>query len=185
MTSRPIDAKDRALFLDSIGVVQRVESNYAEPEPQPVKPIPKQRLLDNQRVTKELMLPLPEHVDADAAEPLRYLKEGYSPKLLTKLGRGQFSVQDQIDLHQMTQAEARQIVREFLTDCINAGRLCVKIIHGKGMRSGENGPVLKALTDRILRQRDDVIAFRSARHNDGGSGAVIVLLRGKSFGQRG
>ncbi|MBK8284633.1 MAG: Smr/MutS family protein [Ahniella sp.] len=171
--------QDRALVLESIGSAKRVQSEVVEPEARSIRPIPTQRILDDKRVTAELMTPLSEHFDPDAAEPLRYLKNGYSPKLLGKLGRGEFSVRDQIDLHHMTQAEARIVIKDFIDECIGADRLCVKIIHGKGMRSGEDGPVLKALSDRMLRQRGDVIAFRSARHNDGGSGAVIVLLKGR------
>lgn len=179
MTRKPLDEADRALFLEAIGSVTRIESPFAEPERKSVRPVPKQRLLDERRVTEELMVPLPEHMDPDAAEPLRYLKDGYSPKLLGKLGRGQFSVRDQIDLHQMTQKEAAEALRIFLGSCVQNDLLCVKIIHGKGMRSKRSGPVLKMLTDRLLRQRGDVIAFRSARHNDGGAGAVIVLLKAR------
>jgi DNA-nicking Smr family endonuclease len=53
----------------------------------------------------------------------------------------------------------------------------VRIVHGKGLRSRATGPVLKALTDRLLRRRDDVIAFASARPALGGTGAVVVLLK--------
>jgi len=179
MTKQSVSDQDRALFLESIGDVQRVHTDLTEPERKPVRPHPRQRLLDEKRVTEELLLPLSEQFDPDAAEPLRYLKNGHSPKLLMKLGRGQFSVRDQIDLHQMTQAEARVVIHEFLNACIDADLLCVKIIHGKGMRSKGEGPVLKMLTDRLLRQRGDVLAYRSARYNDGGSGAVIVLLKGR------
>jgi DNA-nicking Smr family endonuclease len=54
----------------------------------------------------------------------------------------------------------------------------VRIVHGKGLRSKAAGPVLKNLTDRMLRRRDDVIAFASARPAQGGTGAVVVLLKG-------
>lgn len=184
MTSRPtrptdVHPDDAELFRAAIGEVARVHSDLIEPERKPVRPHPRQRLLDEQRVTEELLKPLPELFDPDAAEPLRYLKQGHSPKLLQKLGRGQFSVRDQIDLHQMTQREAKLAIQMFLNDCVAADKLCVKIIHGKGMRSKGEGPVLKLLTDKLLRQRGDVLAYRSARYNDGGSGAVIVLLKGR------
>lgn len=181
MSHRSVTDADKAMFLEAIGDVRRLETDVVEHDRKALRPAPqpRQRLLDDQRVTEELLVPLSEQFDPDAAEPLRYLKDGYSPKLLGNLGRGQFSVRDQIDLHQMTQAEARLAIRDFLKECLDHDRLCVKIIHGKGMRSNGKGPVLKALTDRLLRQRSDVIAFRSARHNDGGSGAVIVLLKGR------
>ncbi len=53
----------------------------------------------------------------------------------------------------------------------------MKIIHGKGLRSGAEGPILKRLVDGMLRQRADVLAFASAKPAKGGTGAVIVLLR--------
>ncbi len=179
--SRPprISDDDRSLFHQAIGEVRRVHSDTTDQRRNPPQPDPAQTRRDNQRVTEELMRPLPESLDPDAAEPLRYLKDGLHPRLLLKLGRGQFSVRDEIDLHQMTADIARKAIQQFLNECIDADRLCVKIITGKGMRSKSDGPVLKGLTDRILRQRNDVLAFRSARYNDGGSGAVIVLLRGK------
>lgn len=179
MSKHRVTDADRELFLNAIGEVSRISSDLVEPDKKRTPPLPRQRLLDEQQVTRELLLPLPQHTDPDAAEPLRYLRDGYSPKLLSKLGRGQFSVRDQIDLHQMTQSEAREAIRLFLKECLDRDLLCVKIIHGKGMRSKGDGPVLKGLTDGLLRQNGDVIAFRSARHNDGGSGAVIVLLKGR------
>jgi DNA-nicking Smr family endonuclease len=36
--------------------------------------------------------------------------------------------------------------------------------------------VLKNLVDRLLRQRNDVLAFHSAPAGQGGTGAVLVLL---------
>lgn len=170
---------DRSLFHEAIGSVRRIESDRADTRRQPPRPDPAQTRADDQRVTAELLRPLPQSLDPDAAEPLRYLKDGLHPRLLLKLGRGQYSVRDEIDLHQMTSEVARRAIQLFLNECLDADRLCVKIITGKGMRSKGDGPVLKGLTDRILRQRNDVLAFRSARYNDGGSGAVIVLLRGR------
>ena len=169
---------DRALFLDAIGNIRRITTDRVDSRPPPPAPEPVQSRLDDLAVTRELMKPLPSSLDPDAAEPLRYLKDGIAPKLLLKLGRGQFSVRDELDLHQMTAVVAKDAIARFLAECKAHGRLCVKIIHGKGLRSKHDGPVLKSLTDRLLRLRGDVLAFRSARYNDGGSGAVIVLLKG-------
>jgi DNA-nicking Smr family endonuclease len=54
---------------------------------------------------------------------------------------------------------------------------CVRIIHGKGLRSRHKGPVIKTKVNTWLRQRDDILAFCSARPVDGGTGAIYVLLR--------
>ena len=114
----------------------------------------------------------------EVGEELSYLRDGYPPRLLRQLKRGQFSVQDDIDLHQMNAAAAQLTIAEFLAEARREGLRCVRIVHGKGLRSRAAGPVLKGLTDRMLRRRDDVIAFASARPALGGTGAVVVLLKG-------
>jgi DNA-nicking Smr family endonuclease len=114
----------------------------------------------------------------EVGEELSYLRDGYPPKLLRQLKRGQYSVQDDLDLHQMNAAAAQLSIADFLAEARHEGLRCVRIIHGKGLRSRAAGPVLKGLTDRLLRRRDDVVAFASARPAQGGTGAVIVLLKG-------
>jgi DNA-nicking Smr family endonuclease len=78
----------------------------------------------------------------------------------------------------MNAAAAQATIAEFLAQAYARGLRCVRIVHGKGLRSKASGPVLKVLTDRLLRRRNDVIAFASARPVQGGTGAVIVLLKG-------
>ncbi|HJU08971.1 MAG TPA: Smr/MutS family protein [Rhodanobacteraceae bacterium] len=114
----------------------------------------------------------------EVGEELLYLREGHSPQLLKQLRRGRFSVEDEIDLHQMNDRSARVTLDEFLAECKRRGVRCARIVHGKGLRSGSVGPVLKRMTDRVLRRRDDVLAFASARPAQGGTGATVVLLRG-------
>ena len=82
-----------------------------------------------------------------------------------------------IDLHGLTQSAARDRLAEFLQNTRSAGIRCVRIIHGKGYRSGARGPILKIAVDLWLRRHLDVMAFSSARPIDGGTGAVYVLLR--------
>ncbi|NIW87182.1 MAG: DNA mismatch repair protein MutS, partial [Gammaproteobacteria bacterium] len=54
---------------------------------------------------------------------------------------------------------------------------CVRVVHGKGHGSLHKLPVLKTKVQGWLRQRDEVLAFCSARPVDGGTGAVYVLLK--------
>jgi DNA-nicking Smr family endonuclease len=51
------------------------------------------------------------------------------------------------------------------------------VIHGKGLSSPGREPVLKGKVLKWLTQREEVLAFCQARPNDGGSGALIVLLK--------
>ena len=168
---------DRRLFREAIGEVQRFAP--VAPAPTPDKPAPHPYMLeaDEAAVPGELLDMAFDPASLEVGEELGYLREGYPPKLLRQLKRGQFSVQDDLDLHKMNAAAAQASIIAFLAEARQSGIRCVRIIHGKGLRSKAAGPVLKALTDRLLRRRDDVIAFASARPALGGTGAVVVLLR--------
>jgi DNA-nicking Smr family endonuclease len=96
---------------------------------------------------------------------------------MRKLARGNFSVQDEIDLHGMTVPEAKEALHDFIGECESRGYTCVRIVHGKGLGSGNRGPVLKGKVNKWLRQWNAVLAFVSTRQIDGGTGAVYVLLR--------
>jgi len=97
-------------------------------------------------------------------------------EVMRKLKRGQFPVEAEIDLHGLRQQAAQEALRQFLNDCLHRGLHCVRVIHGKGLRSGPAGPVLKLIVHHWLRKVENVAAFAAARPADGGSGAVYVLL---------
>ena len=77
----------------------------------------------------------------------------------------------------MTLAEAKPRLEKFVYRCARGNKLCIRIVHGKGLGSGERGPVLKKGVDGWLRKWDAVLAFVSARQVDGGTGAIYVLLK--------
>jgi DNA-nicking Smr family endonuclease len=175
--SRPVSDEDLRLFAEAVGPVRLLrESTPAVERPKPV-PEPKQSLRDEANVADELLHSAIDPAAIEVGEELSYLKDGHSPRLLRQLKRGQFSIADELDLHQMTAAVARAAVKGFLDASRRGGRLCVKLIHGKGLRSRAQGPVLKRLVDGLLRRRADVVAFASAKPAEGGTGATIVLLK--------
>jgi DNA-nicking Smr family endonuclease len=112
-----------------------------------------------------------------AADPLSFRRPGVRDQTLRQLKRGRYPVEDELDLHGLSQAAARDHLAEFIAASRNAGLRCVRIVHGKGYRSGARGPVLKIAVNTWLRRHADVLAFASARVIDGGTGAVYVLLR--------
>jgi DNA-nicking Smr family endonuclease len=111
-----------------------------------------------------------------SGEELLFQRGGIQPALLRKLRRGDYRVQGEIDLHGLTVAEAKQALREFLAQALLRQWRCIRIIHGKGLRSGHRGPVLKGMVGAMLRKVGPVLAYVSARQVDGGTGAVYVLL---------
>lgn len=115
---------------------------------------------------------------AAGGDALAFQRAGVRNQVMRRLRRGLIPIEAELDLHGLNQAHAREHLAEFLELSHAAGRRCVRIIHGKGLRSGAGGPVLKGAVDLWLRRHLDVMAFTSARGIDGGSGAVYVLLRG-------
>jgi len=172
--SVPIAAEDAALFREAIGEVRRIEAEAAATDRPAPPPEPRRLRLDEAEALRESRdLSALAHIDA--ADILSYRRDEVPEKTLRQLKRGQFSIQDEVDLHHLRAADAEHLLKQFLNHARHHGRHCVRVIHGKGLRS-EDAPVLKALVDRVLRHRGDVLAFASAPVNQGGTGAVLVLL---------
>ena len=145
------------------------------------KPIPVQRLRDERAALADS---LSDHITWDigteTGEELVFLRNGLSRQILKKLRRGHWVIQDELDLHGLTSVEARALLVKFLNACVRSGARCVRIVHGKGLRSKNREPVLKTKVANWLIQRDEILAFCQARQVDGGSGAVMVLLKSGS-----
>lgn len=139
-------------------------------------PIARQSRADEAAVIAELLAgPEPDYFES--GEALSYKAEGVQDRVLRQLRRGGFRLDGELDLHGLNREKARAAVAEFLAECRDLDRRCVRIIHGKGNGSPNTGPVLKRQLDGWLRKLRDVLAFCSARPEDGGSGAIYVLLR--------
>jgi DNA-nicking Smr family endonuclease len=141
------------------------------------KPIPHQFIRDEQQALVDSLSDYFPSYELESGEELLYLREGQSPAVLSKLRRGHWVVQANLDLHGMISDEARAMVATFLAECKKRGIRCVRIVHGKGLGSRNKEPILKNKVRHWLMQKDEVIAYAQARANDGGSGAVIVLLK--------
>jgi DNA-nicking Smr family endonuclease len=142
-------------------------------------PVARQRQRDEHAALAEsLRGPLSVDDALESGEELVYLRDGLSRQLLRKLRRGHWVVEDSLDLHGMNRAQAAASVAVFLQRCARRGVRCVRIVHGKGLGSRNREPVLKGKLRKWLPVRDDVLAFCQAPATQGGSGAVLVLLKG-------
>ena len=180
----PVTEDDAALFREAIGEVRRLEAPPSVPERPRPSPRPRMRELDEALALRQSRQTGWFEATIDAAEALAYRRDEVPEKVLKALKRGQYSIGGELDLHQMRAAEAERWLREFLAESRAGGHACVRIIHGKGLRAAAGGSVLKALVDRMLRQRADVLAFASAPEAMGGTGAVLVLLARKRPGEQ-
>ena len=177
--TRGIPEDDTALFREAvrdtipIRPAARVRHRGRTPPPVPV-----QSLLDGHETVAESLdgAPSGEHPGETGEEP-SYLRSGLGGDVLRKLKRGQWVVQDAIDLHGMNREQARRSLADFLGRCLKRGLRCIRVVHGKGLRSPGKEPVLRGKVQLWLLKRDEVLAYCEAPRNQGGSGALLVLLR--------
>jgi DNA-nicking Smr family endonuclease len=165
----------RAAVADVTPALPPARAVHARPKP---SPLPVQTLLDEKQV---LVDSVSDHdpwlAGFETGEELCFLRPGLPQSILKKLRRGEWVIQDELDLHGLTRVQARALLVEFLNGAIKNGNRCVRIVHGKGLGSHNREPVLKNKVRVWLAQRDEVLAFCQARGVDGGGGAAIVLLK--------
>jgi DNA-nicking Smr family endonuclease len=142
-------------------------------------PHPRQRELDEQAALAES---LSDEVNVESLlltdDGLSFRRPGIGPDVVTKLRRGDWALQGQIDLHGCTRDEAREVLAGYIRDSHRLGKRCLRVVHGKGNGSPGRQPVLKARVQRWLAQCGEVIAFSQASGPQGGAGALMVLLAG-------
>jgi DNA-nicking Smr family endonuclease len=170
---------DENLFVRAAGAVQPIRGPRrvhlaADPPP----PIPVQQQLDEQRVLRES---ISDEFDAttllDIDDALSFRRPGIGTDVTRKLRKGGWSIQGELDLHGLRREEAREALGSFMREAQKRGWRCVRIVHGKGLGSPGKTPVLKGKVQSWLIQKNEVLAFVQARGDEGGAGALVVLLR--------
>lgn len=166
-----VKPEDAALFRAVVGDVKPLsDHNRIMPQKPPRKP-----LLRTPAPPPAIPDTLSDFAAGDA--PDDFLRNGLSRMTLRKLRRGHWPVQDRLDLHGLTGDTARRLLQGFLYEAAQRSLRCVLVIHGKGTNSPGGEAVLRRLTRNWLAQRPDVLAWCEASSRDGGSGAVLVLLK--------
>ena len=171
--------RESDLFRQAIGDATPLPSTgRVSTSPPAPDPSPRQRELDEKAA---LAASLSDEIDIerllDTDESLSFRRETVGPEVLVRLRMGHWVVQDQIDLHGLRVDEAREALVRFVTRALKREQRCLRVIHGKGLGSVGREPVLKGKVLKWLVQRDEVLAFCQAPPTDGGSGALLVLLR--------
>jgi len=173
-----ISEEDRMLFRQSVGQTKKMRHDKVVRTPRRTAPMPRQQIpADEHPPPLDRLSDTYEPMAADSDDVLSFSRPGLQHKVLRKLRRGPSGSTAELDLHGMTVAVARQALLAFIQDCRRQRLRCVKIIHGKGLSSPHRKPVLKNRTNSWLRQCSEVLAFCPARPEDGGNGAVYVLIK--------
>jgi DNA-nicking Smr family endonuclease len=171
-----VTAEDSELFRKAVGAVKPLRHDRVTAAPR--------RRAARARFTKaERLAALEASLAGAQADPtalsgetLSHRRPGVPESVIRKLRRGEYGIEGEIDLHGLTVVQARKVLQVFLSAALARHAVCVRIIHGKGLRSGSRGPVVKSTVDTVLRQTPAVAAYASADPRAGGTGAVHVLL---------
>ena len=170
-----ISPEDALLFREAIGSVRRIHAQ-APPKAKPPAARPRMQERDEAEALASLEKISAEELQTQYGENLSYRRSDLSPRIFKRLQRGEFAIEDELDLHGLPEHRAKAMLKTFLNQVYDAGYRCVLIIHGKGLRS-EAGPVLKQMVAQNLCQRAGILGFCSAPPAMGGTGAVLVLLQ--------
>jgi DNA-nicking Smr family endonuclease len=175
-----LDDDARHVFRTAVADAIPLTTDRVHHEPPLLPAIPRQHHRDERDALHEsLHGPALLDLHLEGGDEAAWLRSGISQNVLRDLRRGRWVVQAALDLHGMNREEARQQIAVFLSECLARGHRCVRIVHGKGLRSPGREPVLKKLVLGWLAQRNEVLAFCQARAAEGGAGAAIVLLRAR------
>jgi DNA-nicking Smr family endonuclease len=171
---------DASLFLSAMDGVQQMTHRGEAPVSHPRLPEIIDENAEALAELAELVAGQGDFAISGSDEFIEGMAPGVDARLLRSLRRGDFILQGELDLHGMTQVRAQEAVDRFLAESHRARKRCVLIVHGRGLNSPAQVPVLKEWLRGWLGQKrigKTVLAFSSARPQDGGTGAVYVLLR--------
>jgi len=182
VTTPPED--DETAFRKAVSDVRPLPARAAPPAPPKPRAIARFTRAESGEVLRESLHGPIDPAQLEAGEEIVFRRPGLREEVMKKLRRGQFAVEAEIDLHGLGRHAAHEALREFIGAAVARGLRCVRVIHGKGLRSGPSGPVLKHVVSHWLTRIENVVAFSSARPVDGGTGAVYVLLTRGSWHSR-
>jgi DNA-nicking Smr family endonuclease len=178
------DTKDKkslpagaAEFSELMGDAQPLNSRQRHQKKAPHKRRPGSSQIQGYRRAQEPEPDVDVDTSLDNTSALVFFRPQVTRNTQRQLRRGKIAVQDDIDLHGMTIAQAEPELSNFIQESLHYGLHCVRVVHGKGLSSAGGEPVIKPNVNRWLRQWSDILGFCPALQQDGGSGAVYVLLK--------
>lgn len=172
-----LDPEERELFRDAVADVEPLQTDRTIPESSPPPAEARQTKAEAEQARLDLASGAADPPTPETGEEVFWCRNGVQRRLGRRLRTGQLPVEAAIDLHGLRVEEARVTLGRFLHQALGRGRRCVRVVHGKGLRSPGGQGVLRQRVHEWLALRDEVLAFASCLPRDGGEGAVYVLLR--------
>ncbi len=177
------DAMLLSASLEGVRPLRNGRGSRVPIEPRLNRPVVSEIVSEDAEVIARLSDLVSGQANFDITETEEYVegaRVGLDPRLVARMRRGEFAMQNHIDLHGMTQVDAHQALTDFILDSVRKGHRSVLVVHGRGLGSPGGRPVLKHAAAEWLSHGAigaHVLAFTTSRMQDGGAGAMYVLLR--------
>ena len=135
-----VTSEDVAAFRAAVRDVKPLPPAAVPAGLAPSKPRRRKRPRAADRTDADALMPLlaPSEVSAESAPPelLSFKRGGVRTLQMRRLRRGLYPSEAEFDLHGLNQSAARDLLAEFIRASRDAQMRCVRVIHGKGYRSG-------------------------------------------------
>lgn len=175
-----ITEEEKSLFRDEMQNVTPMNDTdrlSRQQRPHPARSIKIQTRHPTHSNDVELLNPKAEDINIASEQLISYADNGVRPQQLRRLKRGQIAMEQRLDLHGKTVAQARSLLLRHIEQLQRQHVNTLLIIHGKSLQTNQQKPIIKNHVAYWLRQHPAVLAYTSAQPQDGGAGAVYVLLR--------
>lgn len=106
----------------------------------------------------------------EADGPIQYLRPDINPYELKKLRRNDYIPELFLDLHGLSQRQAKQEIGALIAACYRDNIYCACIMHGHGKH------ILKQQIPLWLAQHTNITAFHQATKAWGGNASLLILV---------
>ncbi|MFM2483694.1 endonuclease SmrB [Celerinatantimonas yamalensis] len=172
MPKKTVANADSTLFQEAMNGVRPLEQDKIRPEPPRIKQKRPNIGQLNQQISQQSYYFSDEYSPLLPEEgPMRWLAETTEPNELKKLRRGQYAPEIFLDLHGLTQQQAKQELAAMLHACLKYRLNIASVMHGHGQN------ILKQRVPQWLAQHPDVAAFHQAPLEWGGNSALLILVQ--------
>lgn len=165
-----LSQEDTTLFLESISGTRKLMQDTVVHNPQYNRREATTVKMKQQQVDASFYFSDEFQPNLSHDGPTRYLRDDVSHFELKQLRRGYYTPSLFLDLHGLTQQQAKQELGALIAACRREHQQCACVMHGHGKH------ILKQQTPLWLAQHPDVRAFHQATKAWGGNAALMVLI---------
>lgn len=169
------DDDERALFREAVQNVNKLVQDTIVLRTN--RDIKRQTVLKTEKINEHCFYFSDDYVPLLKDDgPTRFARDDVPYFELKMLRKGTYPPDVFLDLHGMTQKQAKKELAAMIQYCLTNDYACACISHGIGMG------ILKEKTPQWLVQHPSILAFHQAPLEFGGQGSLLVLLQVRDDG---